>query len=97
MPLGSLGSTSVVPEETLEAGLGESPTMVEVEEERLKVLARGARWVSLSSSSMLARGTRKHQGQWHTLCELPRHDGRRVEDVKVKLRSKCRSGGQGEG
>lgn len=42
IPLGSLASGLV------EVGLGVS-TMVDVDEERLKVFASGARWVSLSS------------------------------------------------
>lgn len=54
MPLGSLGSTSVVAllAEPVDFGVW-SPTMVEVDEERLKVLASGARCVSLSSRQML--------------------------------------------
>jgi hypothetical protein len=53
MPLESLGSTSVALLAVLEleffcAGSG---TMVDVDEERLKVLARGARCVSLSSAA----------------------------------------------
>lgn len=50
MPLGSLGS------ETLEAlGVCSPPTMVDVDDERLKVLASGARWVSLSSARCYVR------------------------------------------
>ena len=49
MPFGSFASMVVLEVEP-EAGLGESPTIVEVEDERLKVLAKGARWVSFSSS-----------------------------------------------
>lgn len=49
MPLGSFESTRVVLLPEL-AGLDcWSPTIVEVDDERLKVLARGARCVSLSS------------------------------------------------
>jgi hypothetical protein len=53
MPLGSFGSTAVLLDDVLGAGdlvVAESLTMVEVDEERLKVLARGARCVSLSST-----------------------------------------------
>ena len=53
MPFGSFGSTRVVLLAVLETeplALWESGTMVEVEDERLKVLARGARCVSLSSA-----------------------------------------------
>lgn len=45
IPLGSLASGLV---ELVVPGLGVS-TIVEVDEERLKVFASGARWVSLSS------------------------------------------------
>lgn len=51
MPLGSL--TVVVEDSGLLGGLDDgSGVMVEVEEERLKVLARGARCVSLSSEAV---------------------------------------------
>ena len=55
MPLGSFGSTSVVLLVLLDAEpLGVlSGTIVEVDEERLKVFARGARCVSLSSAGGL--------------------------------------------
>jgi hypothetical protein len=51
MPFWSFASTSVValPAE-LDVLAGWSPTMVDVDDERLKVLARGARCVSLSSA-----------------------------------------------
>jgi len=49
MPLGSLASTAVVLEDGVDEGFGVSLTMVDVEVERLKVFASGARCVSLSS------------------------------------------------
>lgn len=42
MPFGSFVSVTVL-EVELDAGLGESPTIVDVDEERLKVFAKGAR------------------------------------------------------
>ena len=54
MPLGSLGSTRVLLLLTELDLDGWSPTIVEVEEERLKVFASGARWVSFSSGGMSA-------------------------------------------
>lgn len=48
MPLASFGSTRVALLAVLE-GFGVSATMVEVDEERLKVFANGAKCVSLSS------------------------------------------------
>lgn len=47
--------------------------MVEVDEDRLKVLARGARWVSLSSAGAVRIGSMRAYTQIHTLSELPRH------------------------
>jgi len=49
MPLESLASTAVVLEDGAEESFGVSLTMVDVEVERLKVFASGARCVSLSS------------------------------------------------
>lgn len=53
-------------------GVGWSLTMVEVDDERLKVLARGARCVSLSSVMGLAALAMGAKGK-PTLGELPRH------------------------
>ena len=74
MPLGSLGSTRVaLLLAELVAALGVCwSTMVDVDEERLKVLASGARCVSLSSAECV----RMHNGRsagLRTLGELPRH------------------------
>src|SRR5690242_6253017 len=73
MPLGSPRAAWLLAE--LVAALGVCwSTMVEVDEERLKVLASGARCVSLSSAACV----RKHNGRsagLHTLGELPRHGG----------------------
>jgi hypothetical protein len=59
MPFGSLGSTAVVLLDMLAVdalGVADSLlTMVEVDEDRLKVLARGARCVSLSSVTVRRR------------------------------------------
>jgi hypothetical protein len=59
MPLGSFESTAAVLDDVLEMealGAAESLfTMVEVDEDRLKVLARGARCVSLSSAMVRRR------------------------------------------
>jgi hypothetical protein len=54
MPLGSLESTLVV---LPEGGVGfcSSGTIVEVDEERLNVFARGARCVSLSSTHVISK------------------------------------------
>lgn len=56
MPFGSLGSTAVVLLDMLAVdvlGVADSLfTMVDVDEDRLKVLARGARCVSLSSATV---------------------------------------------
>ena len=66
MPLGSLESTSVVLLDVL-GGFGAlSDTMVEVEEDRLKVFANGARWVSLSS----LRNERLLNRYWCRICLL---------------------------
>jgi isopentenyl diphosphate isomerase/L-lactate dehydrogenase-like FMN-dependent dehydrogenase len=46
--------------------------MVEVDEDRLKVLASGARCVSFSSA-MVRRVNMKGQHRLRTLGELPRH------------------------
>lgn len=48
IPFGSLALASVLVEANGLEGLDDSLTMVEVDEERPKVFARGARWVSLS-------------------------------------------------
>lgn len=73
MPLGSPRAAWLLAE--LVAALGVCwSTMVEVDEERLNVLASGARCVSLSSAACV----RKHNGRsagLHTLGELPRHGG----------------------
>lgn len=53
MPLGSFGSDKVVL--LVAFGVCSPLTMVEVEDERLKVLASGARWVSLSSAACQRR------------------------------------------
>jgi hypothetical protein len=65
MPFWSFASTSVValPAE-LDVLAGWSPTMVDVDDERLKVLARGARCVSLSSAD---RQQRQQAGAPHAL------------------------------
>jgi len=74
MPLGSLASGAVVLEDGVEEGLGVSLTMVEVEDVRLKVFARGARCVSLSSVFRSTyRFSRRNSAR--TLCEFPRHGG----------------------
>lgn len=52
IPFGSLALASVLVEANGLEGLDDSLTMVEVDEERPKVFARGARWVSLSSVSV---------------------------------------------
>lgn len=73
MPLGSPMAALLL------AGLVEAlgvcwSTMVDVDEERLKVLASGAKCVSLSSAECV----RRHDGRaagLHTLGELPRHGG----------------------
>jgi hypothetical protein len=49
-----------------------SGVMVEVEVERPKVLAKGARWVSLSSADSQIEPWHLVES-FHTLCELPRH------------------------
>ena len=54
MPLGPL---TVVDEASGLLGLAGSGVMVEVDEERLKVLARGAKCVSLSSESVSQRSS----------------------------------------
>lgn len=52
--------------------LFESEVMVEVEVDRLKVFASGAKCVSLSS---VHRQMRTYpETSRHTLCDLPRHD-----------------------
>src|SRR5688572_27362298 len=81
MPVGSFGSTAAPAVLEIEAfGVAASAlTMVDVDDERLKVLVRGARWVSFSSTVGLASrfgGARSVRG--HTLCELPRHDCERA-------------------
>ena len=63
MPCGSLESESVVLLDAL--GVCSPLTMVEVEDERLKVLASGARCVSLSSTAG-QRGIRGHKKNGHT-------------------------------
>lgn len=50
MPLGSLGSARGELPAVVALGVCSPLVMVDVDEERLKVLARGARWVSLSST-----------------------------------------------
>jgi len=58
MPFGSLGSTRVALL-AVDEGLGvESPTMVDVDEDRLKVFASGARCVSFSSGQIVRPVTR---------------------------------------
>lgn len=74
MPAGSRESTRVaLLLAELVAALGVCwSTMVDVDDERLKVLASGARCVSLSSAECV----RMHRGRaagLHTLRELPRH------------------------
>lgn len=54
-------------------GLGVSGTMVEVEDERLKVLAKGAKWVSFSSASRVSTDPRRSFGYTRTLGEFPGH------------------------
>jgi hypothetical protein len=74
MPLGSFESASVLLLLTELDLDGWSPTIVEVDEERLKVFASGARWVSLSSGR---RQQTHDRGQGRlTLGEFPRHGGR---------------------
>lgn len=55
MPLGSLESTAVVLLEGVDGFGVLLSTMVEVEEERLNVFAKGARCVSLSSANETVR------------------------------------------
>lgn len=74
IPLGSLGSPAVVPllAEPDDALGGWSPTMVEVDDERLNVFASGARCVSLSSAYCVSMVKVPAEGV-RTFGELPRH------------------------
>lgn len=64
-PLPSLASTRVdaLLAELLDAW---SPTMVDVDDERLNVLASGARCVSLSSARCVSRGSTALHGHTHS-------------------------------
>jgi hypothetical protein len=74
MPL-SLESPRVVAlAAELEAlGVVWSPTIVDVDDERLNVLARGARCVSFSSAALVRGTVSRRTGGIRTLGELPRH------------------------
>lgn len=56
------------------AALGASGTIVEVEEERLKVLASGARWVSLSSGWNGQRNRGEVNVGWIAILFVSFHD-----------------------
>jgi hypothetical protein len=59
---------------------GWSLTIVEVDDERLNVFARGARCVSLSSANCV-RLDKEQARVVRTLCELPRHISRMSLDA----------------
>jgi hypothetical protein len=64
MPLSFESPSVVALAAELEAlGVGWSPTIVDVDDERLNVLARGARCVSLSSGARVRGGLQQREGR----------------------------------